>query len=168
MTSLVSAGKLTATELNDALSGLLKSAKKNVFWQEAGRYQMSLPQQSVDTFQMRDAAAVEAAFAAGKPALTQSGHLQGEEAAALRARLANLDSADAVGSNERQNRLTPYLMSGTFAAANTATAQEIAAAEKLGSIDFDTSNLDAARQSLALGSVLQLVADNKAMMSDWL
>lgn len=168
LASLVSSGKLTAGELNDALSGLLKSARKNVFWEEAGKYQSSLGEESVNTIRIRDASAVEAAFAAGKAETTQSGYLQGAEAAALRARLANVDTDAADAGNTRQNRLTPYLMSGTYAAANMASEREVAAAKKLRSLDFNANDLDATRQSLALDSVQQLVADNKAMMSDWL
>jgi hypothetical protein len=168
LASLVTSGKMTAGELNDALNGLLKSARKNVFWEEAGKYQAGLSKESVDTIQVRNAAEVEAAFDLGKTAASETGYLYGDDAAAMRARFANVDQGDGTDLNTRQNKLTPYLMSGTFATANTTTDKEVAAAVKLRSLDFNTTDLEGARRSLALESVLQLVSENKAMMSDWL
>jgi hypothetical protein len=172
LASLVSAGKLTADELNDALSGLLKSARKAVFWEEAGRYQATLPTDVLAAQQdLLDGVARNAKWA-DKLEQTEwvpsrTGDLDGADAEALRARFEGFSRIDADG-RRLANKLTPYLMSGTYATTNSPSDDEIAAAQKLRASGPLSTSFEAARRSLALDAVNKLVEETKSWMSDWL
>ncbi|TXH31737.1 MAG: hypothetical protein E6Q98_26675 [Rhodospirillaceae bacterium] len=162
LADLVFTGKMKADQLNDALSGLLKSARKTAFWNEAAKAQSHLPddvkaaQSALSGNVKQNAERIEQMGSASS--FTQTGYLTGADAERARAQFDNLRAAkpDASAVGQAQT-LTQYGMSYDYAAWNSVSESEAAAAQKLKETGFSSSDLDSVLQNFARDAVNRLI-----------
>lgn len=163
LADLVASGKMKADELNDALSGLLKSARKTAFWDEAGEAQHALSDEVKSAQSGLEDSVKENAHRIAQmesaSSSSQTGYLTGADAERVRAQFANLRPSPAEAKNARQAQtLTRYSMTYEYAAQNSSSASEAAAAQKLKGTGFSSSDFDAALRNLSLDAVNKMIA----------